>query len=370
MNFALNDEQVSLERSLEGYLSDRYTRSSAVSGSHWAAFAALGWLGAALPEDVGGSSGGPVETMVVMQAFGRHAVVEPYLATAVLGAEILRLADDPELGVPWLSGIADGSRQLAVGYAEPQARFEVHDIATTAVRHADEWRLDGRKLMVLNAPDADAIIVSARTSGGRQDRAGIGLFLIPCDAPGLELRSYVTQDGFAAADLTLSDVRLPLTARLISAAGEALEAVIDAASVALCAMAVGCMAACVEATGAYLKLRRQFGRPLASFQALQHRMVDMQIALEESRSLMFAATIALASGHEVRKAVSAAKITVGEAARKIGEEAVQMHGGIGITDEYAIGRFYKRLLTCATLFGDVEYHVGRYASELALMGDA
>ncbi len=371
MNFDLTDEQALLARSLEGYLTDRYTPAVQTPGTHWSDFAALGWLGAALPETAGGSGGGPVETMVVMEALGRHAAIEPYLATVVLGAGLLRLADDPASTTALLAGVADGSCQLAVGYAEPQARFDLHDVATKAARVADGWRLDGRKVMVLNAPGAEVLIVSARCTGARRDRDGIGLFLVPRDAPGLHLRSYITQDGLAAADVVLTDVLLPASAQLTGPfrGGAALEAVVDAASAALCAMAVGCMVACLEATTGYLRLRRQFGRPLASFQALQHRLVDMQVALEESRSLVLAATIALEAGHGVRKAVSAAKIHVGEAARLIGEEAVQMHGGIGMTDDYPIGRLYKRLLTCATLFGDVDHHVGRYALELSAVGE-
>ncbi len=371
MNFDLTDEQALLARSLEDYLADRYKPAVQTPGTHWPGFAALGWLGAALPETAGGSGGGPVETMVVMEALGRHAAVEPYLATVVLGASLLRLADDPASTAALLAGVAGGTCQLAVGYAEPQARFDLHDVATRAARVADGWRLDGRKVMVLNAPRAEVLIVSARCAGEQRDQDGIGLFLVPRDAPGLRLRSYITHDGLAAADVVLTELPLPASAQIIkpSRGGAALEGVVDAASAALCAMTVGCMVACLDATTGYLRLRRQFGRPLASFQALQHRVVDMQVALEESRSLVLAATIALEAGHGVRKAVSAAKIHVGEAARLIGEEAVQMHGGIGMTDDYAVGRLYKRLLTCATLFGDVDHHLGRYALEPTLLGE-
>jgi len=373
MNFDLTEDQVLLAQSLEGYLADRYTPSVQAPGTHWRNFAALGWLGAALPEAVGGSGGGPVETMVVMEAFGRHTVVEPYLAAVLLGAGVLRrggpapdIGNGPRPDAALLAGVADGSVQLAVGYAEAQAGFDLHNVLTEAARVEGGWRLDGRKTMVLNARDAHFIIVSARCAG-----SGIGLFLMPGDAPGLQKRGYATQDGLAAADLVLNGVVVPASALVVqpTRGGAVLEAVVDEASAALCAMALGGMTACLEATVGYLRLRRQFGRPLASFQALQHRMVDMHVALEESRSLVMAATIALQAGQGVRQAVSAAKIHVGEAARLLGEEAVQMHGGIGMTDDYPISPLYKRLLTCATLFGDVDHHVGRYAAELATTGE-
>lgn len=368
MNFDLTEEQALLADSLARYLGQSHDQRAAwqdgPSPRRWRDFAELGWLGASLPEALGGSGGGAVETMVIMEAFGRALVVEPYVATVLLGAGTILRAGDAGRAERLIQRVTGGGLQLAVAAVEPQARFDLNDVATTAERRGGGWVLSGAKAPALNAPDADLILVSARTGGARRDCDGISLFLVPRDAAGLRLRGFRTQDGLVAGDLRLDEVALDGDA-LLGPAGQgldALESVENDAALAVCAMAVGAAEAAVAATAEYLRVRQQFGRPLASFQALQHRVVDMHVLVEELRSLVLAATATAESddGAARRRAVSAAKIQLGTTARLVGQEAVQMHGGIGMTEEYAIGRYCKRLLACATLFGDADHHLGRY----------
>lgn len=368
MNFTLSEEQRELGTSVERYLAERYDHEAGwrdgASAGAWSQLAALGITAACLPEPYGGLGGGAVETMLLMQAFGRFLVMEPYLATVVLGAGVIRAAGDAARAAAILPALADGNVQLCLAYAEPQGRFDAKDVRTAAHRVPGGWRLDGVKAFALNAPQADTLIVSARVAGERRDRAGICLFLMPRGTPGLGVRAFRTQDGLEAGDLVLDGVTVPEDALLgrLGEAIEILEPVLDEACVAVCAMAVGAMEESLAITADYLRLRQQFGRRLAEFQALQHRLVDMHMALEETRSLVLAAAAALAEEEAParRRAVAAAKIQAAQAALLIGQDAVQMHGGIGITAEHRIGRYYKRLLTCATLFGDAAHHTGRY----------
>ncbi len=365
MNLSLTDEQMELEAAVERYLGERYDHEAGWrdggSDAAWAGLAELGLAGACLPERVGGLGGGPVETMLTMRAFGRHVVVEPYLATVVLGAGALLAAGGPDA---LLGDVAAGTRQLALAYAEPQGRFDPEDQATTARRRGDDWELSGAKAFVLNGGRADDIIVAARTSGARRDAEGISLFLVPAGAAGLSLRRFRSQDGLDAADLVLAQVRGTLLGE-VGGGLPVLLGVLEAANVAVCAMALGTMEAGVAMTADYLRLRRQFGRHLAEFQALQHRMVELHMAVEETFSLVLAATAALEDGapDERARAVAAAKIHTAGAALLVGQEVVQLHGGIGMTAEHRIGRLYKRMLSCATLFGDAAFHTGRYALE-------
>jgi alkylation response protein AidB-like acyl-CoA dehydrogenase len=309
--------------------------------------------------------GDAVDLMVVMERLGHALVVEPYLANVVMAGGVLARCGDPTGLLPQLTA---GQAQLALAFAEPQARFDLHDVATRAQADNEGWRLSGTKTLVLNAPNAKWLIVVARTSGAQRDANGLSLFIVPAGAGGVEIRPVRTQDQVQAGMVDFSDVRLDPT-HLLGPRDDALatiEDVIDAAMMADAAYALGCMEFLVETTADYLKTRRQFGKPLASFQVLQHRLVQMHVAMEETRSLVIGGTLALADDRrdERLKAVAAAKIQVNQASRLIGQEAIQMHGGIGMTEEYVAGAYYKRLLSVATLFGDTDHHLGRLADAM------
>jgi alkylation response protein AidB-like acyl-CoA dehydrogenase len=376
MDFDLNDEQRMLDDGLRRFVAQRYDQKArlqsvqAVGGfsrALWKTFAEMGWLGVGLPEEQGGLGGGPVNLMILMERLGHGLVVEPYLASVVLGGGLLARAGDPAGLLPRL---AAGEIQLAAAVAEPQARFDLHDVVARAQLAGGGWKLNGVKTLVLNAPNADWLIVVARTSGEQRDRDGLSLFLVPAGTAGLEIRTVRTQDDFPAGEVTLSDVRLEASA-LIGPRNGALpmiETAVDAAIMADGAYALGCMEFLVATTADYLKVRRQFGKPLATFQVLQHRLVQMHVALEEARSLVMGGTLALEeaeSDDDRLRAVSAAKVRVNDAARLIGQEAIQMHGGIGMTEALIVGAYYKRLLSVSTLFGDTDHHLGRLADRLA-----
>jgi len=380
MDFDLSEEQRMLEDGLRRFVAqhyDRHARQKSVESAGgfsrdvWKTFADLGWLGVTLPEAAGGLDGGPVDLMVVMERLGHGLVVEPYLASVVLAGGLLARTGDPGNLLP---GLAAGELQLAAAIAEPQARFDLHDVVTRADRTADGWRLDGAKTLVLNAPNAEWLIVVARTSGGQRDPSGLSLFAVPAGAAGVEIRTVRTQDDFPAGELRLAGVVLPKDA-LLGAEGGALpllQAAVDGATMADAAYALGCMEFLIATTADYLKTRRQFGKPLASFQVLQHRLVQMHVALEEARSLVIGGTLALEGGAlegddaaERAAAVSSAKVQVNHAARLIGQEAIQMHGGIGMTDALIVGNYYKRLLAVSTLFGDTDHHLGLLADRIA-----
>ncbi len=331
------------------------------SDANWAAFAEMGLLALPFSEAEGGFGGGPVETMIVMEAFGRGLVVEPWLATVVLGAGLVRRAGEAAQRTAILPAVADGSLTLAFAHQERQARHDLHDIATTAQRDGSGWVLYGAKGVVLGGDSAGQIIVSARTAGGRRDRHGISLFLLDPATPGVARRGYATQDGLRAAEIVLEGVALPAKA-LLGTAGEALphiELVIDEAIAALCAEALGAMETLRDLTVDYLKQRQQFGQPIGSFQALQHRAADMLVATEQARSMtMYAAMMVQAPDPAARRvALSAAKALVGRLADQLGKDAVQLHGGIAMTEEYKAGHYFKRLAMLAGLFGDVDHHL-------------
>lgn len=331
------------------------------SAETWTAFAEMGLLALPFSEEEGGFGGGPVETMIVMEAFGRGLVVEPWLATVVLGAGLVRRAGDAAQRGAILPGVAEGTLTLAFAHQERQARHDLHDIATQAVRIGDVWRLDGAKGVVLGGDTAGQLVVSARTAGARRDLQGISLFLLDPKTPGVTRRGYATQDGLRAAEVVLERVELPGSA-LLGEAGAALsliELVIDEAIAALCAEALGAMEALRDLTVDYLKQRQQFGQPLSAFQALQHRAADMLVATEQARSMaMYAAMMVQEPDPASRRvALSAAKALVGRLADQLGKDAVQLHGGIAMTEEYKAGHYFKRLAILAGLFGDVDHHL-------------
>jgi pimeloyl-CoA dehydrogenase small subunit len=374
MDFDLSDEQRLLKDSVDRLLADRYDfdarkryakTTEGWSTELWSQYAELGLLGLPFGEEHGGFGGGPVETMIVMEAFGRALALEPYLATVVLGGGFLKHGGSNAQRDALLPKIADGSMRLAFAHTERQSRYDLADVATTAKRDGAGWIVNGEKGVVLHGDTADKLIVTARTAGGPRDRSGIGLFLIDAKAPGVSRRGYPTQDGLRAAEVSLANVRVGADA-VIGDPENALplvERVVDQAIAALCAEAVGAMDAMHAATVDYLKVRKQFGVPIGNFQVLQHRAADMFVALEQARSMaMFAAVMAEDdNADERRKAIAAAKVQIGRSGRFIGQQAVQLHGGVGMTMELKVGHFFKRVTMIDVMFGDADHHLARLA---------
>lgn len=386
MDFLLTAEQELLRDSLAEFLTEQYDlmRSRTLAASEigwqpgiWRAFADdLGILGATLPEDVGGAGGGPVEAMIIAEQLGHAAVVEPYVDTVILGGGLLRRTSSP-CAAEALKGIAAGSVRIAPALLEPGAGHSSHDVSTGARREGGDWVLTGVKTVVPGAPLATHLLVSARTAGDQRDLDGISLFFLPFDAsappPGVRVNRFRTIDDRHAADIVLDEVRVPAEA-LVSKEGlawRALSPALDEAIAAVAAEAVGCMQKVLVDTVAYTKQRRQFDQPIGSFQALQHRMVDMHMELEQSVSAVYLATLRLGADETERaRAVSAAKVTVSRAARFIGQNAVQLHGAMGMTQELAIGHFFKRLTAIEHEFGPADHHRTRYAALAVGRSDA
>jgi pimeloyl-CoA dehydrogenase small subunit len=380
MDFDLTDEQRLLKDSVERLIADHYAfkqrkkylaEPAGWSTAVWNQYAELGLLGLPFDEALGGFGGGAVETMIVMEAFGRGLVLEPYFATVILGGGLLRRAGSEALRAALVPQIVAGKLKLAFAHVERQSRYDLADVATTARKDGDGFVLDGAKSVVLHGDCADKLLVTARVSDARRDRDGIGLFLVAAGAPGVTRRGYPTQDGLRAAELTLSGARVAADAVLSINALPAIEHVVDEAIAALCAEAVGTMQAMHETTLEYLKTRQQFGRPIGSFQVLQHRSVDMLVALEQARSMaMFAAVMAgEEDATERRRAIAAAKVQIGRSGKHIGQEAIQLHGGIGMTMEYSVGHYFKRMTMIDMLFGDADVHLATLARVGGLFGN-
>jgi pimeloyl-CoA dehydrogenase small subunit len=380
MDFDLTDDQRLLKDSVDRLIADHYAfeqrkkylaEPTGWSGAVWNQYAELGLLGLPFEEKLGGFGGGAVETMIVMEAFGRGLVLEPYFATVILGGGLLRRAGSEALRAALVPQIIAGKLKLAFAHIERQSRYDLADVATTAHKDGDGYVLDGAKSVVLHGDCADKLLVTARVSGGRRDRDGVGLFLVDADAAGVTRRGYPTQDGLRAAELTLSGVSVGSDAALGDNALPAIEHVVDEAIAALCAEAVGTMQSMHETTLEYLKTRQQFGRPIGSFQVLQHRSVDMLVALEQARSMaMFAAVMAAEdNATERRRAIAAAKVQIGRSGKHIGQEAIQLHGGIGMTMEYKVGHHFKRMTMIDMLFGDADAHLATLARVGGLFGN-
>ena len=373
MDFDLDDEQRLLRDSVERLIAGRYDfeRRKQYGKGHegwsrelWAQYAELGLLGLPFAEQHGGFAGGPTETMIVMEAFGRGLVLEPYLATVILGGGLLRHAGSEVQKSKLLPEVAGGKLLLAFAHAERQSRYDLADIVTTARRDGAGWRLEGEKSLVLHGDSADTVIVSARIEGDRRDRNGIGLFLIDAGANNVTRRGYPTQDGLRAAEITFSGAWAD---DVLGTPGQMLpviERVVDEAIAALCAEAIGVMASMHELTVDYLKTRKQFGRAIGEFQVLQHRAVDMLVALEQARSMALFATMMTVGDNAIerRRATAAAKVQIGNSGRKIGQEAIQLHGGIGMTMEYKVGHYFKRMTMIELMFGDAETHLAALAA--------
>jgi alkylation response protein AidB-like acyl-CoA dehydrogenase len=374
MDLSWSSEQQLLRDSVERWVAQDYafeTRRKLAaselgfSRDNWRQFAELGWLGAALPEAVGGSGGSAVETLIVMEAFGRGLVVEPYLATVVLGAGLIDDAGSAAQRDALLGPLVEGKLLLGFAYAEPTSRYEPFNVETRAEKRGNGFELSGHKSVVLNGGEADRLIVSVRDGGGARDPGGISLFLVDPKAKGMRLKSYPTVDGWRAADLWLDQVAVSAEDAIgpLGGALPVIERALDRGIAAVAAEAVGAMAVLHDTTLDYLKTREQFGVKLASFQVLQHRLVDMFIHCEEARSMALKAALEVGGADPAARtrALSAVKVQIGKAARFVGQQAIQLHGGMGMTNEYKVGHYFKRLSTIDTLFGDVDYHLERFS---------
>jgi alkylation response protein AidB-like acyl-CoA dehydrogenase len=379
MNFNLTDEQQQLRDTLARFVQKDYAfekrkailkSKDGYSREAWKQLADMGLAALGLPEAHGGLPGTAVDTMVVMEVLGRGLVVEPYLATVVLGAGLVAQLGSEAQQQAVLPGVAEGSRLLALAHEEAGGRYELEHVATSAKKDrasgsGDRYLLNGAKTVVLHGAQADTLIVSARTSGAVRDAKGISLFLVERKATGVSVRDNATHDGQRAAEVAFKNARGELLGQEGQGLG-ALEHAVDRGIAALCAEAVGNMAALVEITLAYIKTRKQFGVPIGSFQALQHRMADMVMYVEQARSMMYLAASKADSTDRAdrRRTLSAAKVFIGQAARYVGQQAVQLHGGIGVTDEASAGHYFKRLTLINATFGDADHHLGRFSDAL------
>lgn len=367
MDFDLSEDQRLLKDSVDRLVADKYgfeqrrgfmAQKDGWSREMWAAYAEMGLLGLPFDEAHGGFGGGPTEVSIVMEAFGRSLVLEPYVPTVLLGGALVASAADEPTRAEILPEVAAGKLLLAFAHMERHSRWDFADVHTTAKRDGGAWRLDGDKTLVLGGDVADRIVVSARVGGGGHDQQGIGLFLVDPARSGVTRRGYRMQDGSGGAEFHLSGAHAisigdPLAGLPV------IRRVVDRAIAALCSEAVGVMAEMHAATVDYLKTRKQFGRPIGDFQALQHRSVDMYVALEQARSMALYATVMCADSDSAarRRAMSAAKVQIGHSGRKIGQEAVQLHGGIGMTMEYKVGHYFKRMTMLDLAFGDADDHL-------------
>lgn len=373
MDFSYTEEQQMLRDSIARFVQNDYDFDQRVrlvksetgySREHWQLFAELGWLMVPFSEADGGLGGSATDLMVVMEELGKGIVVEPLLATAVLAGGLIAAAGSAEQKEQLLGRVMAGELQLAFAYAEPQSRYQLEDVATSAHWVGDCWMLNGHKAVVLNGPAAEIIIVAARTAGNPTDVEGISLFLVDAASDGVRRKTYRTQDGGRGAEVYLDNVRVPANS-LLGTEGEALPVinqVINRATLAVCAEAVGAMEVLLRKTVEYSKTRIQFGVPIGSFQALQHRMAEMFIEHQQAKSIVLMAAMQIDKGGVAAdKAVSAMKSRIGRAGRKVGQEAIQIHGGIGVTDELDVGHYFKRLTMIELLFGNRDFHTRRFA---------
>ena len=374
MDLTLSEEQRLLRESVDRFVSETYTpelrRRTAseplgFDQTIWKQFADLGWLALPIAEVHGGLGGGAIETGILMEAFGRGLVTEPYLSTVVIGASLIALCGSDAQQRALLPRIAEGSLYLAFAHSERAARFDLTRVDTTARRTAEGWRLDGSKIAVLDGGAAHQSIVSACVLDEGGAPSGLSLFLVPAEAAGLSLQDYSRLGGGRACNLALCDVRLPAEARL----GDGddvlpkVEAVVDRALAALGAEAVGITQTLLDRTVDYTRMRQQFGRPLSANQVIRHRLADMAMSCDEARSAALRAAL-LADADPVARgrAASGAKAKIGQCARFVAEQAVQLHGGMGVTEELDIGAYFKRLLAVDTLFGNGAHHTRRHAA--------
>ena len=374
MDFSLNEVQEMLADSIDKFIDNEYafdTRQkyaaseAGYSADVWKMIAELGWTAVPFAEEDGGFDGDQIDIMVMMQRFGRGLVVEPFLANIVLAGGILKRIATAQQKERWLHPIMAGELQATLAFTEPQARYDLANIATTATPDDDGWLLNGKKGFVLNGGTSELLIIPARTAGEPGDSQGVSLFAVAADTDGIGLHAYHTVDGMRAAELTLSDVKVGADNVLGDVGGgfAALDATIDDAILAVCAEGIGIMHVLKDKTIEYSKSRTQFGVPIGSFQALQHRMVDMLTACEQAQSLLLWTAISCAAGDEqAKRAISSLKYLVSSSGQTLGEEAVQLHGGMGVTWELDVAHYFKRLTAIGQLFGNADWHLDRLAA--------
>jgi pimeloyl-CoA dehydrogenase small subunit len=374
MDFELTDEQRLLKDSIDRLMADRYTFESRKtymkepagwSADLWNRYAELGLLGLPFGEEHGGFGGGPVEVMLVMEALGRALALEPYLSTVVLGGTVLKLAGNAGQQAEILPAIAEGRVKLAFAHGERQARYDLTNVATTAKRDGKGWVLDGSKSVVLHGDSADKLVVSARTAGAQDDAGGITLFLVDATAEGLARRGYTLRDETRAAELALNNVAVR-DSDVLGEVGEGfpvIERVVQTGIAAMGAEAVGAMEAMHAMTLDYARTREQFGKPIGQNQVVQHRLAEMLMSIEQGRSMAMLATMSVEEQDAAERArsMSMAKVGYGQAARFVSQQSIQLHGGIGMTEEYAVGHFFRRCMVIEHTFGDTACHLARLA---------
>jgi alkylation response protein AidB-like acyl-CoA dehydrogenase len=376
VDFSNTEEQQMLQESVQKFVHKSYdfdTRNQIIasekgySEENWQLFAELGWLTVPFKEDDGGFGGSAVDLAVMMEEFGKAMLVEPFVASAVLSGGLISEQGSEEQKAELLPKIMEGGLQLACAYAEPGSRFNLSNVKTTASVDGDTVVLNGSKTAVLNGSNAEVLLVVARESGSATDAAGISVFMVDAASAGVSIQSFANVDGKKSAEIQLKDVSVPISARL-GTAGNALQALqdsVDRATLAVSAEAVGAMEALLHKTVEYSKTRKQFGTAIGTFQALQHRMADMFIECQLARSIVIMAAMKLDGGEaalEKTKAVSAAKSRIGKAIQKVGQEAIQIHGGIGMTEELDVGHLFKLVTAAEIMFGNTDYHTERFAS--------
>lgn len=373
MDFNFNEEQTLIQGQVAQFIQRDYeweNRQNLISSElgfsekNWKIFAELGWLGISLSEESDGFGGTALESMIIMEEFGKGLVVEPFLETIILCSGLIDSCGTDEQKGEILGQVVAGNMHLALGFTEPQSRFNLADVTTEAKLKDGNYVVNGFKSVVMNGPNANKFIISTRTSGKQTDKDGISLLVVDANQDGVSLRNYPTVDDRRASELTLENVIVPASCLLGSEnqGFKLLEDAIDNATLGICAEAVGAMEVLYKTTVEYTKTREQFGQPIGKFQVLQHRMVDMFMEYEQSKSLLYMATIKNVEGsQDAKKSISGLKYQVGKAAKFIGQQAVQLHGGMGVTDELNVGHFFKRLTTIISIFGNTDYHLKRYS---------
>ena len=372
MNFELSEEQKMIQQSVERFVQENYdlpkrveisSKDPGYSKDYWDSMAELGWLGLPFNEEDGGFGGNQIDTLVIMEQFGKGLVLEPFLANVVLGGGAIQMGGSEELKKEILPSLIEGTKQITLAYAEQQSRFDLEDVATSARQEGDKYIINGQKSMVLNAESADHLVVVTRTSGGQVDEEGITLFLVDSNTKGIEKQNFPTVDGLRASEITLENVEVN-TERMIGDIDngfEILKAVSNNGILALCAEAVGAMEILYKDTVEYTQQREQFDHPLSDFQVLQHRMVDMFMEYEQCKSLLFRATMETIQDPKMaQKTIHALKHLIGKSGIFVGENAVQLHGGMGVTEELRIGHFFKRLLVIDSQFGNADFHLDKF----------
>jgi len=375
MDFSFTDEQALLQDSVQRFIQNSYAFDSrqkliktedGFSRENWASFAELGWLALPFSEESGGFGGTAVETMILMEEFGKGLVVEPYLTTVLMSGSIIEAGGSSAQKEGVLAEIMAGTKLAALAYVEPQARFNLAEVTTTATAEGDGYVINGFKGVVMGGPSADVLIVPARTAGEQRDEAGITLFQVDANSNGISKRDYPTIDGGRASEITLENVTVDASAVIGEVGGgfALLEVGINNGILGVGAEAVGAMEVLYKTTVEYCKTREQFGQPIGKFQVLQHRMVDMFMEHEQAKSLLYMAAIRMSENDadEARKAISALKVQIGKGGRFVGQQAIQLHGGMGMTDELNVGHYFKRLTAIETLFGNVDYHLKKYSA--------